>query len=110
VVSDDLKGYFVRDLGIDASAIRTIRNGVDLRKFFPGPKTERLRKLLPPSRNGPIAMTVGRLSAPKDHANLLAAQKILADREGRPSWSSWGMESSVHRSRRRSTGWASRGR
>jgi glycosyltransferase involved in cell wall biosynthesis len=82
VVSEDLKDYFVSELGVSAERLRVVRNGVDTRRFHPGERGEALRGLLPAGYTGPVAITVGRLTEAKDHGNLLEAWSLL-EREGR---------------------------
>ncbi len=76
-ISDDLKAYFVNELGIDANKIIVIQNGVDSAKYCPGQRTEELLSLIPPSHRGPVIATVGRLAEAKDHENFLQALSLL---------------------------------
>lgn len=82
VVSENLKDYFVSDLGVPAERLRVVRNGVDTLRFCPGERSNALRGLLPGGYTGPVAITVGRLTEAKDHGNLLGAWSLL-ERQGR---------------------------
>ena len=73
VVSDNLKEYFIKEIGVDGGKVSAIYNGVDLKKFdarkgYPYP--EGLPEKKPNSR---FVGVVGRLTEAKDHANLLRA-------------------------------------
>ena len=73
VVSDNLKEYFIKEIGVDGGKVSVIYNGVDLKKFdarkgYPYP--EGLPEKKPSSR---FVGVVGRLTEAKDHANLFRA-------------------------------------
>lgn len=75
-VSENLKAFMVQRVGLGASGIEVIPNGVDLERFArgePGPET---RALLPQSWRGPditVFGNVARFSEAKDHPGLLRA-------------------------------------
>lgn len=82
VVSNNLKEYFIKEIGVDENKVRVIHNGVDLKKFdarkaFPYPNG--LPEKKPSAR---FVGVVGRLTEAKDHANLLRAWKKLRYHNG----------------------------
>ncbi len=81
-VSEDLKNYFVNELGIREKLIRVIPNGIDTSLFSPGPKTESLKDLLRDKFDGKLLISVGRLAEAKDQSTLLSAIAIL-NKQGR---------------------------
>jgi sugar transferase (PEP-CTERM/EpsH1 system associated) len=71
-VSDDLRGWLIREVGLPARKVVTIHNGVDTVRFAPGdPAAARRALALPP--DVPVVGTVGRLDPVKDHAMLVRA-------------------------------------
>lgn len=81
VVSEDLRRYFVNELHIPVEALHVIRNGVDTLRFQPATVRDGLRHLLPPSFQGQILISVGRLAEAKDQVTLLKAMSILKERK-----------------------------
>lgn len=75
-VSENLKNFMITEIGIRASRIEVIHNGVDLDTFRVEskqiPVKEDLKKLL--------VGTVARLSEPKDHGNLLRAFAVAVSK------------------------------
>jgi sugar transferase (PEP-CTERM/EpsH1 system associated) len=78
-VGRDLWRWLVEEVGVPASKVRTIHNGVDTRRFQPGDPSAARRALGLPA-DCPIAGTVGRLDPVKDQAGLIRAF-ALATRE-----------------------------
>jgi glycosyltransferase involved in cell wall biosynthesis len=78
-VSDNLKQYFVNELGMPAQSIEVICNGVDTKRFCPENGKGRLAQLLAVSNSAPIIISVGRLAEAKDHESLLYVMKWLVD-------------------------------
>jgi sugar transferase (PEP-CTERM/EpsH1 system associated) len=71
-VSEDLRRWLVQDVGIPASKVVRIHNGVDTGCYVPGdPGPARDALDLPSSR--PVVGTVGRLNPVKDQAGLVRA-------------------------------------
>lgn len=78
-VSDDLRGWLIRDVAVPARKVVTIHNGVDTVRFAPGDRAAARRALaLPP--DVPMVGTVGRLDPVKDHATLVRAFAAVAQR------------------------------
>ena len=81
-VSKHLQRYLIERVGIDASRIEQIHNGVDTERFVPAPA--RPSAVLPPNFVGPDSIvigTVGRLQRVKDHQTLVRAFATLAGRD-----------------------------
>jgi len=78
-VSDNLKQYFVEELGMQQSAIEVVLNGVDVQRFKPDNAKGNLQKMLPAFTQGKMLISVGRLSEAKDQETLLLAMKKLAN-------------------------------
>ncbi|MGV1098221.1 glycosyltransferase family 4 protein [Thiovibrio sp. JS02] len=76
-VSDNLKQYFVSELGLSEKAIEVVLNGVDTKRFSPDNIRGRLVELLPASATGKLLISVGRLTEAKDQECLLYAMKKL---------------------------------
>lgn len=76
-VSDNLKQYFVEELGILEKSIEVVLNGVDTKRFSPDNGKGRLNELLPSTNKGKILISVGRLTEAKDQESLLIAIKKL---------------------------------
>lgn len=76
-VSDEMVEFYCRAAKIDASEIRTIRNGVDLSRFQNRPRTT-------PTDGGVALLSVGRLDPIKRHDLLLST---LAQLSSRSDWS-----------------------
>jgi len=76
-VSEDLKNYFVKEIGIPEESITVIPNGVDTSRFAPGPKNGVLRDLLPDKFAGKVLISIGRLTEAKDQITLLSAIELL---------------------------------
>jgi glycosyltransferase involved in cell wall biosynthesis len=76
-VSEDLKNYFVKEIGIPEKSIVVIPNGIDTSCFTPGPRNKALLDLLPEGFGGKILISVGRLTEAKDQFTLISAIEIL---------------------------------
>ena len=76
-VSEDLKNYFLKEIGIPEKSIMVIPNGIDTTRFTPGPRNEALLDLLPEGFGEKILISVGRLTEAKDQFTLLSAIEIL---------------------------------
>jgi glycosyltransferase involved in cell wall biosynthesis len=76
-VSEDLKNYFVNELGIREKSIMVVPNGIDTSRFSPGPRTKALNDLLPDKFEGKVLISVGRLTEAKDQITLLSAIELL---------------------------------
>jgi len=59
-VSDDIKSHLVNHLGFSASSIEVIPNGIDTRRFAPGPYPP-LRASIVGAGSGPVLTSVSRL-------------------------------------------------
>lgn len=80
-VSNDLKNYFVKEIGISEKSITVIPNGIDTSRFSPGPRTKALKDLLPDKFDGKVLISVGRLAEAKDQLTLLSTIEILKKQE-----------------------------
>ena len=81
-VSEELKEYFSTKLGIAASTIQVICNGVDTERFHPIDEKSGLHHFLPLScQKRKIILSVGRLVKDKDHFTLLQAMKRLLNKK-----------------------------
>jgi sugar transferase (PEP-CTERM/EpsH1 system associated) len=79
-VSDDLQRWLVHDVGIAASKVTRIHNGVDTDRYAPRDRrASRAALQLPLDRT--VIGTVGRLDPVKDHASLLRAFAALSGRD-----------------------------
>ena len=76
-VSENLKNYFVKELGIQEKSITVIPNGVDTTRFSPRQRNQALIDLLPDKFAGKVLLSVGRLTEAKDQFTLLSAIEIL---------------------------------
>jgi len=74
-VSRDLRDYLVDRVGIGATRVSLIRNGVDTDRFRPAPDRLAVREGLTSvlDRDSCVIGTVGRMDPVKDHVNLAAA-------------------------------------
>jgi sugar transferase (PEP-CTERM/EpsH1 system associated) len=81
-VSDDLKSWLIRTVGIPESKVTTIHNGVDTRRFSPDGRGA-IRESLGLDDSVFTLGTVGRLDPVKDHGSLLQAFMPIA-RSARP--------------------------
>ena len=81
-VSDDLKSWLIRTVGIPESKVTTIHNGVDTRRFSPDGRGA-IRDSLGLDDSVFTLGTVGRLDPVKDHSSLLQAFMPIA-RSARP--------------------------
>jgi sugar transferase (PEP-CTERM/EpsH1 system associated) len=76
-VSQELKQYYCRELGLLASSFEVIPNGVDVEHFRPNPQARiDVRRKLGAGPNTLVAGTVSRLDPIKDHGTLLRAAEI----------------------------------
>lgn len=78
VVGEVIRDFLVSDVGLSASQISVIPNGVDLARYRPEPVLSRGMLGLPSS--GRLIGHVGRLEIEKDHGTLLGAFAIVAYR------------------------------
>jgi sugar transferase (PEP-CTERM/EpsH1 system associated) len=78
-VSQELKQYYCRQLGMNHSSFEVIANGVDVQRFRPDPQARsQVRGKLGATSETLVIGTVGRLDPVKDHETLLrAASKAL---------------------------------
>ncbi|MDH3998088.1 MAG: glycosyltransferase [Desulfuromonadales bacterium] len=77
VISQNLKDYFCREIGLSSQRLTVISNGIDTSKYAPIKQRRRLDALLPEGFQGILFMTVGRLADAKDHPSLLQAMQLL---------------------------------
>ena len=75
-VGDEIGLFLTRRVGLPASRVMVIRNGVDLTRYSPLPRLPRSALGLPPT--GPLIGHVGRLDPLKDQASLIQAFRIVA--------------------------------
>lgn len=75
-VSDSVRDFYVRDVGIDPGRIAVIRNGIRP----PASTTLRSRAELGLPASGPLVGTVGRMTPAKDYATWLRAFLLLCSR------------------------------
>jgi sugar transferase (PEP-CTERM/EpsH1 system associated) len=75
-VSERLADRIWRETGFPRQRLRVLRNGVDLSRFGALDRGDSRRALGLPA-HGPVAVTVGRLVAVKDHFSLIDAVGIL---------------------------------
>jgi glycosyltransferase involved in cell wall biosynthesis len=76
-VSEDLKNYFVKEIGIPEKSVTVIPNGVDTSRIAPGQRSEALLNLLSNKFEGKVLISVGRLAEAKDQITLLSAVELL---------------------------------
>jgi len=79
-VSNELKEWLVRDVGIDPGKVMQIINGVDTDIIEPEDNKEELKLGLGLSPGTFVIGSVGRLDPVKDHETLLRAFKIAAEK------------------------------
>jgi glycosyltransferase involved in cell wall biosynthesis len=72
-VSEANADYLKHDKGLPARKIRTIHNGVDIRRFDKEPFAYPVREQLRFGQNDPILLVAARLTPQKGHRHLLAA-------------------------------------
>jgi sugar transferase (PEP-CTERM/EpsH1 system associated) len=82
-VSADLARWLAEDIGIPAARIELIRNGIDTKRFAPGPVTEPAG-LPPRDGNTRVIGTVGRLDPVKGFTDLVSELAQLTGRSGLP--------------------------
>jgi len=56
-VFEDLKNYFVKEIGIPEKSVTVIPNGVDTSRIAPGPRSEALLNLLPDKFDGKVLIS-----------------------------------------------------
>ena len=78
-VSEDLRNYFVKEIGVQEKSITVIPNGTDTSRFAPGPRNQVLEYFLPDQFDGKVLLSVGRLTEAKDQFTLLSAMEILKE-------------------------------
>jgi glycosyltransferase involved in cell wall biosynthesis len=76
-VSDGLRDFLVSRIGVPATRVRTIENGVDLDRFTPGDASPALRVRLKIPPDATVVGTVGRLEVVKAYDNLIRAVAML---------------------------------
>lgn len=73
-VSQELRQYYSRELGISLDSFDVIANGVDIRQFCPDPGVRQKRRAQLEIAPGTFVVgTVGRLDPVKDHRTLIRA-------------------------------------
>jgi sugar transferase (PEP-CTERM/EpsH1 system associated) len=77
-VSDQLRHWLTTQVGIRASKVTVLRNGVDTERFRRHPQRQRLRTAHGFSATDMVIGTVGRLDPVKNQAALLDALELLA--------------------------------
>ena len=78
-VSDAIRRDVVQDDPAAASVAETVHNGIDRRLFQTGVDRTRVRREFGLT-DGPLLVTVARLSQPKGHCDLIEALTLLRDR------------------------------
>ena len=80
-VSDDIKSHLVNHLGFDASRVEVIPNGIDTRRFAPGPYPP-LRNDIVDGGGGPVITSISRLDSEfaKTAMSLVEAIPAIAER------------------------------
>lgn len=82
-VSRDLESWLVHDVGIAATKVSCIPNGIDVQRFARRACADRARPLLgdfaPPGTR--VIINVGRLDPVKDQAGLIDAFRMLGERD-----------------------------
>jgi len=76
-VGEEVGVFLSRDVGLAASRVVVIPNGVDLTRYSPTPRFARSALGLPPS--GPLVGHVGRLDLLKDQESLIRAFHMVTD-------------------------------
>ncbi len=75
-VSADLKNYLVNKVGISATRVTQVYNGVDTERFSPQLRQDNGKPYLPPDfchKNSTVIGAVGRMQPVKDHLTLIRA-------------------------------------
>lgn len=85
-VSDRLAAYMVDTVGIDASKIHTITNGVDTSRFGPSKLRSGLREQLGIPSTALIVGSVGRLEVVKAYHRLIDAVAVVQTSIKTPIW------------------------
>lgn len=76
-VSQELRDYYCRELGMAADALEVIPNGVDTERFSPNPQARaETRQKLGAKPETLVVGTVSRLDPVKDHSTLLRAAEM----------------------------------
>lgn len=78
-VSDDLAGFISARIGIPASGIMTLPNGIDTDRFTPSPREPGLRAVLGLEADDYVLIVVAALFEMKGHRDLLQAVGLLRD-------------------------------
>lgn len=79
-VSDPLREYLVRDVGLGPAKVCIIRNGVNTDRLRPQPRTGAIRRPLNIGDDAPVIGSVARLAPVKNHVLLLEAFSRVRDR------------------------------
>ena len=80
-VTEELRQYYVAQLGKMAERMQVFSNGVDTRRFVPDPAARRrIRDSMGASDSSFLLGCVGRLDPVKDHTTLLRAAELVASR------------------------------
>jgi len=72
-VSEPLRDYLVGRVGLAASKVSVVHNGIDTEEFRPGPRTGALRRALGIDLTSPVIGTVARLATVKNQALMVEA-------------------------------------
>jgi glycosyltransferase involved in cell wall biosynthesis len=84
-VADQLRGYLEREVGIPAGKLVTIPNGIDTRRFTPGPAPAPLRRDLGIPADAWVIGSVGRLEWVKRYDRLVeVVAGVRTSADGRP--------------------------
>ena len=78
-VSEDLKRFFIDEVGIAADAATVVHSGVDIEKFKPDKDRKHLAEILGMGDSKNFILSVGRLTEAKDHTTFLEAIALLKD-------------------------------
>lgn len=77
-------------IGIPATSVHTLTNGVDLDRYHPLPPSERNRIRQSMNCEGKtVIISAGRLTAQKGFDRFLSALALLASHESLPPWEAW---------------------
>lgn len=81
-IHQELLDYLQGTLGLPASMLHLIPNGVDTQRFTPGKRDPEFRRNLDLPEDAVIAGCIGRLHEHKGHRDLLAAARRVRERIG----------------------------
>ncbi|MCD6219722.1 GT4 family glycosyltransferase PelF, partial [Candidatus Calescamantes bacterium] len=77
VVSNEVKKFYVNEVGIPDDKLEVIYNGVDLKRFEKDFDKKKKRKELGLPLSSPLVGTIGRLQLQKDHKTFLKASSLI---------------------------------